>query len=146
LYFLSHFNKKFGKTAGPFTRGAIDAIEAGAWPGNIRQLRHAVERAVVINVGGLIGPVELGLAGVPAGESTDADVPLSFRQAREDFDRAYFSTLLRRAGGNVAEAARLSGIARQNLYAHVNKLGLATTKLGLEAGAQAETAPLPLHR
>jgi DNA-binding NtrC family response regulator len=149
LYFLSHFNKKFCKSAGPFTLGAIEAMEAAPWPGNIRQLRHAVERAVVINVGGLIGPVDLGLAGgtsAEAGEQGEGEVPLQFRQARDDFDRAYFSTLLKRAGGNMAEAARLSGIARQNLYAHVNKLGLDASKLGLEAGAQADAAPLSVHR
>lgn len=52
------------------------------------------------------------------------DLPLSFRAARERFERAYFANLLKITGGNVSEAARLSGIARQNFYAHIKRLAI----------------------
>jgi len=54
------------------------------------------------------------------------DHPPPFREARERFERAYFANLLQVTGGNVSEAARLSGIARQNLYAHIKRLGIVT--------------------
>jgi transcriptional regulator of acetoin/glycerol metabolism len=54
------------------------------------------------------------------------DQPQSFREARERFERAYFANLLQLTGGNVSEAARLSGIARQNFYAHIKRLGIVT--------------------
>lgn len=52
--------------------------------------------------------------------------PPPFREARERFERAYFSNLLQMTGGNVSAAARLSGIARQNFYAHIKRLAIVT--------------------
>ena len=64
-------------------------------------------------------PLIAGLATIGS-----CDQPLSFRAARERFERAYFANLLQLTGGNVSEAARLSGIARQNFYAHIKRLAI----------------------
>ena len=137
-YFLAQFNQKFGKNAGPFTPSATAVMENAAWPGNIRELRHAVERAVVINAGGAIGSGDLGLAGGIHGPEVAAnEEPESFSHAREQFERDYFEKLLRLANGSVAEAARLSGIARQNLYGHIHRLGLDPAKIRNAAGTAA---------
>jgi len=124
--FLDHFNHKFGKDAGPLTPEAIALMEAANWTGNVRELKHALERAVVSNAGGPITPAALG---IPAGSVLDpvASVkPLPFREARENFERQYFENLLKHAGGNVSEAARLAGIARQNFYGHIERLEIVT--------------------
>ena len=52
--------------------------------------------------------------------------PQAYREARERFERAYFTHLLHITDGNVSAAARLSGIARQNFYAHIKRLGIVT--------------------
>ncbi len=122
LYFLDHFNAKFGKEVGPLTPEAFAALEAAPWPGNVRELQHAIERAVAVKGTGPIALVDLGPAAAPAA-SARATAP--FREAREAFEREYFAGLLAAAAGNVSEAARLSGIARQNFYAHIKRLGLA---------------------
>ena len=123
LYFLDHFNRKFGKEVGPFSPEAFATLEAATWAGNVRELQHAVERVVAIKATGPIVPGDLGLAaGVPAAAAA-APAP-SFREARDTFEREYFSGLLTAAGGNVSEAARMSGIARQNFYAHIKRLGI----------------------
>jgi DNA-binding NtrC family response regulator len=129
LYFLSHFNQKFNKNTGPFTPSAIAAMANANWPGNVRELKHAVERAVAINPGGPIGPGDLCLAGNQNNAPVCAIDPKSFREARDDFEREYFSDLLKHAGGSVTEAARVSGIARQNIYGHINRLGLDVSNL-----------------
>ena len=141
LYFLSQFNQKYKKNAGPFTPSANRAMENAGWPGNIRELRHAVERAVVVNVGGPIGPADLDLAGSQGVDPVAAGEPRSLAEAREEFDREYFSSLLKWTNGSVVEAARLSGIARQNLYGHIHRLGLdhATLRAGKD------TPPLKRH-
>lgn len=127
LFFLDHFNRKFGKNAGPYTAEAMTTLEAAAWPGNVRELQHAVERAVVGNVAGPVHPADFGTL---SGDGLHAATPVGqiepFREARERFEREYFATLLRSAGGNVSEAARLSGIARQNFYVHLERLGIVT--------------------
>ena len=130
LYFLDHFSRRFGKNAGTFSPDAITAMESACWTGNVRELKHAVERAVVVNLGGTILPEDLGIASVPsvpsvpAHEAAPADPLLPFREARERFERAYFTKLLQVSGGNVSEAARLSGIARQNFHTHIKHLGI----------------------
>ncbi len=126
LFFLDHFNGKFGKTAGPYTPRAMTALESAYWAGNVRELRHAVERAVVVNAGRAIVPTDLGIvrstADVPGVAATDP--ALSFREARERFEREYFNNLLQSVGGNVSEAARRAGMARQNFYSHVERFGI----------------------
>jgi two-component system response regulator HydG len=139
LYFLSHFNQKFGKGAGPFTPSASNAMEHAYWSGNIRELRHAVERAVAVNVQGPIGPADLGLASRPGTAVPASEEPRLFAEAREEFERDYFSNLLKWTSGSVAEAARLSGMARQNLYGHIHRLGLDHARM--RAGAEGHVRP-----
>ncbi len=122
LYFLDHFNARFGKAVGPLSPEAFAALEAAPWPGNVRELQHAIERAVAVRAAGPVVPADLGLGGT-APAAARAAAP--FREAREAFEREYFAGLLAAAGGNVSEAARLSGIARQNFYAHIKRLGFA---------------------
>ncbi|MCM2252003.1 MAG: response regulator [Ramlibacter sp.] len=50
--------------------------------------------------------------------------PIPYREAHLRFERTYFSNLLLHADGNVSEASRLSGIARQNIYGHLERAGL----------------------
>ena len=126
-HYLDHFNRKFGKSAGPFAPEAIAALEAAQWPGNVRELQHAVERAVAINAGGPIAAVDLGLHGEYALSTVaTSGQHLPLREAREHFEREYFKNALQAAGGNVSEAARLCGIARQSLYHYLERLGIAT--------------------
>lgn len=124
LYFLDHFTAKFAKNTELFTPEAMAALETAPWPGNVRELQHSVERAVAINAGAPIAPRDLALAAVEHPRTSAGSEVVPFREARERFEREYFANLLRAANGNVSEAARLSGIARQNLHSRVAKLRL----------------------
>ncbi|MBI4740027.1 MAG: sigma-54-dependent Fis family transcriptional regulator [Betaproteobacteria bacterium] len=124
LHFLDHYNRKFGKEVGAFTPEAATALEAAHWPGNVRELQHAIERAVAVKSSGLIAAGDLGTL-APATRAAGGLHGLTpFREARDAFDREYFSRLLDATGGNISEAARLSGLARQNLYPHLKRFGL----------------------
>jgi two-component system response regulator HydG len=123
LHFLDHFNRKFRKDVGPFAPAALEALEAAPWPGNVRELEHAIERVVAVKPAGPIAAADLAL---PAGAAEPQASPLDYREAREQFERGYFARLLAAAGGNVSEAARVSGLARQNLYPHLKRWGLVT--------------------
>jgi len=126
LHFLSYYNRKFDRKLGPFTPEAANALEAAPWPGNVRELKDAIERVAAVKLAGAIAPGDLAIGGAnPAVAPTPRQL-VSFRTAREEFEREYFSRLLVEAGGNISEAARLSGLARQNLYPHLKRLGLVT--------------------
>jgi DNA-binding NtrC family response regulator len=127
LLFLDQFNSKFDKKAGPFVPEALAALEAAHWTGNVRELQHVIERAVVVNVRGPIVVADLGLgAHDRAAGDHEAARPASFEEARERFERAYFIDLLHSVGGNVSEAARQSHISRQALHRYLKQLGIVT--------------------
>ena len=127
LLFLDQFNRKFGKAAGPFTPEALAALDAAHWTGNVRELQHLIERAVVVNVGGPIVAADLGLGAYDRVASDQkAAGPMSLQQAKERFERAYFIDLLHSVGGNVSEAARQSHISRQALHRYLKQLGIVT--------------------
>jgi len=122
LFFLDHFNRKFNKAAGPLGSDAIASLEAAHWAGNVRELKHTIERAVVINPGGPVSAADLGLPGKSGGQPERPGQLLPYREARLRFDRAYFTDLMQAADGNVSEASRLSGVARQNIYGHLERI------------------------
>ncbi|HEX6203797.1 MAG TPA: sigma-54 dependent transcriptional regulator [Thermoanaerobaculia bacterium] len=111
-------------------------LAAYPWPGNVRELEHVCERLVVFG-GDPIVPDDLpapvlegrpaigmdgaGLAVVDLG-ARRLDLPL--REFREACEREYVEAVLRRAGWNLAEAARRLGIGRTYLHEKVRRLGL----------------------
>ena len=126
LHFLCHFNNKFGKEVGPFTPDTVARLEAAPWPGNVRELKHAIERTVAMKSSGKIVPDDLGIVSTTTRDAEPGTSPKRYRAAREEFEREYFSRLLAATAGNVSEAARVSGMARQNLYPYLKRLGLVT--------------------
>ena len=136
IHFLDHYNAKFGKQCGPFTPAAVRALEACHWPGNVRELQHCIERAVALHGGGAIDAIHLGPSCEPRAEDDMPAAPthagdtsvtgLAYQDARAEFERDYLHRLLDAASGNVSEAARVSGIPRQNLYVRMKRWGVVT--------------------
>lgn len=125
VHFLEHFNAKFSKEVGPLTPDALYVLEGFSWPGNVRQLQHTVERVVALHPGGPISSADLdSITQELVGDDIQDDAVLSYRKSREAFERDYLTRLLEQAEGNVSEAARLSGIPRQNLYVRMKRWGL----------------------
>ena len=125
LLFLERVSIRFGKSVGPFAPEALAAMENADWPGNVRELQHAIERAVALNVRGPIVAADL-VSGIRSHlDAVNAsNRPLSLQQAQELFEREYFINLLHSVGGNISNAAKLSGISRNSLYRHLRHLGI----------------------
>ncbi|MCU0222636.1 MAG: sigma 54-interacting transcriptional regulator [Acidobacteria bacterium] len=98
------------------------------WPGNVRQLRHAMHRAVALADGAILHagllPADLAPASDALRGAALLDARGEFREARVAFERFYFAKLLERAAGNLSEAARLAGVSRSFLYEKLEELGL----------------------
>jgi two-component system NtrC family response regulator len=124
---LAHaFLKRFAqeqRTSLRFTDDAVRAIEAYAWPGNVRQLLNVVKRSAIMADGNRVTLEDLGLPdpGVPDSEEKDL---LNLRAVREAAERGAVVTALARANGNIVKASEILGVTRPTLYDLMNRLAI----------------------
>ena len=126
--FLARARSAWGTTVRGFGAGVMDALCAHDWPGNVRQLRNAVERASALAVGARIELHDLPpeIAGrVTQDEGTPPDGPASLTDRVNAFERRLIHEALARADGNQSEAARLLRVPRRTLAHKVKRHGLA---------------------
>ncbi|MCL6729678.1 PEP-CTERM-box response regulator transcription factor [Sphingomonas hankyongi] len=111
-----HFLNRFSRDLNPSVRGlstdALAAIDAYAWPGNVRELENRLKRAVIMADGRTVTAADLDLPG----RSTDENVPINLRAAREVADRRAIRQAMSRTDNNISGAAKLLGISRPTLY------------------------------
>ena len=91
--------------------GALEAMARYRWPGNIRELENAVQRAVIMAQGKLIEAADLGIAV----ESASEDRP-SLREARGRAERQALVDALIKTGGNISQAAKHLGVSRPTFH------------------------------
>lgn len=119
-YFLKRYAERNRKAVQGFTPQAMDLLIHYDWPGNIRELENAVERAVVLLTGDYISERELPLAiaGTPVPMLSSADdeiLPLV------EVEKEVILAALEKTGGNKTEAARQLGITRKTLLAKLSR-------------------------
>lgn len=121
---------RHGMKRRPFSRCAMRCLIDHDWPGNVRQLSHTVLASMATAEGRCILPGDLDLGDHQGYQIhrellTSADIP--YREARrqylDQFDRDYLHQALVRAGGNVTEAAKRSGIGRQYFQLRMSRVG-----------------------
>lgn len=100
-----------------FSRDALAALKAHHWPGNIRELSHTVERAVLLSDDDYLTAVDFVFT-KPANESRGRSLNL------EQNERHLLETALQNAGGNISHAASALGITRAALYRRIEKFEL----------------------
>ncbi|MEO6237790.1 MAG: sigma 54-interacting transcriptional regulator [Vicinamibacterales bacterium] len=130
-FFLREASERLAKPGVRLSPETLDLFDAFSWPGNVRQLRNEIQRAVAMAVpGGLITP-EL-LSPVFAG-GTPSDGPQPSRRASrnvtlgaavERLERDMIETSLQRTSGNVSHTARVLGLTRRGLYLKMDRLGI----------------------
>jgi DNA-binding NtrC family response regulator len=130
-FFLREACERLGKPGVRLTPDTLDIFDAFSWPGNVRQLRNEVQRAVALtSPGDPVTPAILspGLAGPSA---LDAAVSLRGRPSKttlaaavEKLEREMIEAALVRAGGNVSQTARALGLTRRGLYLKMERLDI----------------------
>ena len=117
-HFLQRFAERNRKAVKGFTPQAMDLLIHYDWPGNIRELENAVERAVVLLTGEYISERELPLA--------IASTPIPLVQSQDiqplvEVEKEVILAALEKTGGNKTEAARQLGITRKTLLAKLSR-------------------------
>ncbi len=134
-HFLKDAAARFRRDVKPLTASALRACVAHDWKGNVRQLKSAVEQALLLASGPEIEPADLFGATVPVdGPSAAAPTGLPFRQAKERvveaFERDFLVQALRRHRGNITKAAEEVGMYRQNFQQKMRELGITAEDAG----------------
>ncbi len=126
--FVAHFNREFRKHVHGFTDAARETMSAYAWPGNVRQLRNAIERAVLLSdqewldVGDLPPEVRGGAGSGRAPARGAYELPAQ-GVTLDDMEREFVRQALERTKGNRSRAARLLGMNRDQIRYRIEKFG-----------------------
>ncbi len=123
-YFITQQNKKLNKNCAGFTAGAMQALVAFDWPGNIRQLKNVIDAAHALSNDRYIDIDTIEqFVKVQVKESEDSDAG-EYYTALAQFERDFFKSLLQQYRGNVDEASKRAGINMVTLYRKIKKYGL----------------------
>ena len=134
-HFLNHFAARFSRKLVELDKDAEELLQTYSWPGNIRELRNAMERAVVVEKGNVVttkslplfGPTPLPQdhsAGPTGGVPLVDGMPAEYTQAREIFEQAFIERSLKVNRGNISAVVRETGLARPTVYRWLEKFGL----------------------
>jgi DNA-binding NtrC family response regulator/tetratricopeptide (TPR) repeat protein len=129
-FFLREACERLAKPGVRLSAETLDIFDAFAWPGNVRQLRNEIQRAVAMtSPDGLITP-DL-LSPVFSADAARVENAARMRMRRttlaaavEKLEREMIEAALQRAAGNVSETARLLGLTRRGLYLKMDRLGV----------------------
>ena len=116
-----------------FTEASMDLLRSKQWRGNVRELQNVIEHlAVLAEPGQSIHPADIPFY-EPAHNSVENAIPTSlfdegYHTAREklvsNFEKAYLSRVVDRAGGNMSKAARMASVDRTTLYRLIERYSL----------------------
>ena len=122
-HFIGIYAEKYNLPAKRLSAAALEGLMGHAWPGNVRALRHAVERAIILGEGTMLeindfslasAPQEAGARGPSAADTTNLG----------DLERDTVARALKDHNRNISRAAAALGVTRASLYRRMQKYGL----------------------
>lgn len=129
-HFLREFSSSADKACGRITPEALRLLEQYHWPGNIRELRNVIERAVVLCEGNSLRVRDLpDFVRHQEQQAEHIQAAMGYKAAREQWletpGREYLTTLLRRHRGNISAIAREAQISRKSVYELLRRFEIA---------------------
>lgn len=123
-HFLAHYAQKYNVSVPALTADTLAQLRQYPWPGNIRELRHAVERAMILGHSDKLqaGDLLMGNA-TPGVQRTSTEMDPEFLNL-DKLEKSAITTALQKHQGNVSRAARELGITRTSLYRRMEKYEL----------------------
>jgi DNA-binding NtrC family response regulator len=125
-HFVREIGGRMGKGEPGLSRDAREVLLQHAWPGNIRELSNAIERALIVSDGGLLAATQLAIAAPRPRSSVPAAAPDrgGERPSLADWERQMVTDALRSSNGNRSRAAAMLGLTRSQLYTRLKRFGL----------------------
>jgi DNA-binding NtrC family response regulator len=124
-HFLDNTAHTHGRAPLQPTAGALDWLRVQPWPGNVRQLRQTLERAVLVLEGDRLDASHLrALAELGAEGERGPSLPTPGAMTLDEIERAMIERALQHFGGNLTKAAEALGVSRTALYRRLQKHGI----------------------
>lgn len=122
-HFLMTYAKKYHKVAHKISAAALKRLEKHSWPGNIRELQHSIERAVIMSNEAVIQPEDFNFNVNATAKEKDASIILD-QFNMEEVERVLIKKVLAKNNGNITHAAGEIGLTRSSFYRRLEKYGL----------------------
>ncbi len=127
-YFLDHFSKLYSKKYLRFSKGVLTVLQTYDFPGNVRELEHAIHHAVIVAENDLIQINQLPKSmHIETNRETPKGVS-TFKQAKqnavESFEKEYIIDCLKISQGNITQAAKYAGLHVTNLHSKIKKYNI----------------------
>ncbi len=120
-FFLKQYAEKYGKTVTKISEAALTRMHKHTWPGNIRELQHSVERAVILSTGSVLQPEDFNFNA----PTTKEESQINLEQFNlDEVEKLLIRKVLKKYNGNITQAASELGLTRSSLYRRLEKHGL----------------------
>lgn len=116
-FFLKKYSSKYNKPNLKINQQAQDKLLKYTWPGNIRELQHTVEKAVILSENNVLKPEDFFMRPILSGKNVSTELTL------EEMEKRMINLAIEKNGGNLSAAADQLGITRQTLYNKIKKIG-----------------------
>ncbi len=116
--FIDKYSQQYGKQAPTLSASALEALRQYPWPGNIRQLQHTIEKAIILNDKGALVASDFDLPPACAIDSNPQE------QTLEEMERSMIAKTIAECQGNMSAVAKRLGVTRQTLYNKIKKYNL----------------------
>ena len=123
-HYANLYSRKYGQEEKSFSPDAEDALIDYGWPGNVRALRHAIERAVILTSEAVLEPGDLQLTSAEEEAATPAPTPIPTVLNLDQMEKETIHRALVKHGFNISHAAKELGLTRASLYRRMEKHGL----------------------
>ena len=116
-FFLKKYSSKYNKPNLKINQQAQDKLLKYLWPGNIRELQHTIEKAVILSENNVLKPEDFFMRPIFSGKNITLEITL------EEMEKRMINQAVEKNNGNLSAAADKLGITRQTLYNKMKKFG-----------------------
>ncbi len=120
MYYIETYCKKYKIPLKRINAGTLKRLQMHNWPGNIRELQHAVERAIIMSEGNILEPEDFFMNETKENQRDILPVNMNL----EDTEKMLIRKVVDKYGGNISRAAKELGLTRASLYRRIEKYGL----------------------
>jgi DNA-binding NtrC family response regulator len=118
FHFIRSYCEKYNKPAKKINTQALEKLSNYQWPGNIRELQHSIEKAVILSDSSILNPSDFSFSVLSKGSTDNNNTTL------EEMEKKLIAESIKRHDNNLSVVASKLGITRQTLYNKLKKYDL----------------------